>query len=169
MSMPITETTEGDSTWAAIYESPPPARDHTWDANPAAPSAPVSPSEFWDNVSIPLSTYLPAPHDGSPEHRIPPPVSAYTQHRGAPNVWDQPVTTWEPALEPLRDEEPVASGSTLPVPNDSSYWSNVIKQRKPPRRPCLHRRRWGCINQHVRPDFLTMSEQSAVSRSYNHC
>ncbi len=111
-----------------IRVTAPATRDHTWDANPPAPSAPVSPSEFWDNVTIPLSAYIPAPCNGSPEHRTPPPVSAYTQHRGVPNVWDRPVTTWEPALEPVQDEEPVASGSTLPVPNDSSYWSNVIEQ-----------------------------------------
>ncbi len=126
-----------------IRVTAPPTRDHTWDANPAAPSAPVSPSEFWDNVTIPLSAYLPAPRNGSPEHRTPPPLSAYTQHRGVPRVWDQPVTTWEPALEPVQNDEPVASGSTLPVPNDSSYWSNIIEQRDPPRRPRLHRRRWG--------------------------
>ncbi len=71
-----------------IRVTAPPTRDHTWDANPTAPSAPVSPSEFWDNVTIPLSTYIPAPCDGSPEHRTPPPITATTQHRGAPNVWD---------------------------------------------------------------------------------
>ncbi len=129
-----------------IRVTTPPTRDHTWDADPPAPSAPVSPSEFWDNITIPLSAYIPAPRNGSPEHRTPPPVSPYTQHRGVPNVWDQPATTWQPALEPVPVEEPVASGSTLPVPNDSSYWSNVIEQRKPPRRPRLHRRCWGHID-----------------------
>ncbi len=103
-----------------IRVTTPPTHDHTWDANPTTPSAPVSPSEFWDNITIPLSAYIPAPRDGSPEHRTPPPVTATSQHRGAPNVWDRPVTTWEPALEPVQNEEPVASGSTLPVPNDSS-------------------------------------------------
>ncbi len=124
-----------------IRVTAPPTRDHTWDANPAAPSAPVSPSEFWDNITIPLSAYIPAPRDGSPEHRTPPPASPCTQHRGVPNVWDRPVTTWEPALEPVQDNEPVTSGSTLPEePNDSSYWSNIIEQRNPPCRPRLHRR-----------------------------
>ncbi len=132
-----------------IRVTAPPTCDRTWDADPAAPSAPVSPSEFWDNVTIPLSAYLPAPQDGSPDHRTPPPVSPYTQHRGAPHVWDQPVTTWQPALEPVPVEEPVASGSTLPVPNDSSYWSNVIEQRGPTGRPQLHRRRWGRIDRQL--------------------
>ena len=132
-----------------IRVTAPPTRDHTWDADPPAPSAPVSPSEFWDNVTIPLSAYIPAPRDGSPEHRTPPPVSPYTQHRGAPNVWDRPAATWQPALEPVPIDEPVASGSTLPVPNDSSYWSNVIEQRDPPRRPRLHRRRWGRIDRQL--------------------
>ncbi len=132
-----------------IRVTTPPTRDHTWDADPATPSAPVSPSEFWDNITIPLSAYLPAPRDGSPEHRTPPPLSTFTQHRGASNVWDRPVTTWKPALEPVQDEQPVASGSTLPVPNDSSYWSNVIEQRAPPRRPRLHRRHWGRIDRQL--------------------
>ncbi len=147
-----------------IRVTAPPTCDHTWDANPPAPSAPVSPSEFWDNVTIPLSAYLPAPHDGSPEHRTPPPHSAYQQHRGALPVWDQPVQTYEHPLEPLPSvEEPVASGSTLPEPNDSSYWSNVFKQR-PPRRPRLHQRRWGRINRQLRlepqppPELLTPPE-----------
>ncbi len=42
-----------------IQVTAPPTRDHTWDASPAAPSAPVSPSEFWDNITIPLSAYNP--------------------------------------------------------------------------------------------------------------
>ncbi len=63
-----------------IRVTAPPTRDHTWDANPAAPSAPVSPSEFWDNITIPYSAYFLSPHDGSPEHRTPPPASAYMQH-----------------------------------------------------------------------------------------
>ncbi len=42
--------------------------DHTWDADPPAPLAPVSPNEFWDNITIPYSAYFPAPHDGSPNH-----------------------------------------------------------------------------------------------------
>ncbi len=106
-----------------------PTRDHTRDANPTAPSAPIGPSELWDNVTIPLSAYVPAPCDRSPS------IATTSQHRGAPNVRDRPATTWEPALEPVQDEEPVASGSALPVPNDSSYWSNIIEQREPGRRP----------------------------------
>ncbi len=51
-----------------IRVTAPPSRDHTWDANPAAPSAPVSPSEFWDNITIPYSTYFAAPRNGSPDH-----------------------------------------------------------------------------------------------------
>ncbi len=127
---PITEITAGDSTWAATYESPPPPTcDHTWDADPPAPSAPVSPNEFWDNITIPLSAYIPNPRDGSPEHRTPPPDSAYMQHRGAPNIWGQPVPTWELTFEPVPVKEPVTSSLRLPVPdsNDSSYWSNVIE------------------------------------------
>ncbi len=88
----------------------------------AAPSAPVSPSEFWDNITIPLSAYIPAPRDSSPEHRTPPPASAYQQHRGALPVWDQPVQTYERPFKSVPDEEPITSGSTLPEPNDSSYW-----------------------------------------------
>ncbi len=132
-----------------IRVTAPSTRDHTRDANPTASSAPVSPSEFWDNVTIPLSAYIPALRNGSPEHRTPSPVAAISQHRGAPNVWDRPATTWEPALESVQDEEPVASSSTLPVPNDSSYWSNVIEQRPPGRRPRLHRRRWGRIDRQL--------------------
>ncbi len=143
------ENSRGFNMGRDIRVTTPLTRDHTWDANPPAPSAPVSPSEFWDNITIPLSAYLPAPCDGSPEHRTPPPVSAYTQHRGAPDVWDRPVTTWQPALEPVQDDEPVASGSTLPVPNDSSYWSNVIEQHEPTRRPRLHCRRWGRIDRQL--------------------
>ncbi len=56
-----------------IRVTAPPTHDHTWDADPPAPSAPVSPSEFWDNITIPLSAYIPAPRDGSPEHRTPSP------------------------------------------------------------------------------------------------
>ena len=52
-----------------IRVTAPPTRDHTWDANPPAPSALVSPSEFWDNITIPLSAYIPAPRDGLPEYR----------------------------------------------------------------------------------------------------
>ncbi len=37
--------------------------DHTRDTNPTASSAPVSSSEFWDNITIPLSAYFPAPRD----------------------------------------------------------------------------------------------------------
>ncbi len=149
-STPITERMAGDLTWAATYESLPlppmtilgmPILQH--------PQPPVSPSKFWNNVTIPLSAYIPAPRNSSPEHRTPPPVSPYTQHRGAPYVWDQPVTTWELALEPVSNEEPVASGSTLPVPNDSSYWSNVIEQRDPLRRTRLHCRRWGHIDRQL--------------------
>ncbi len=136
-STPIT-VTEGDTTWAVTYEvTTPPTHDRTRDANPTAPSAPVSRSELWDNVTIPLSAYIPAPG------------TATSQYRGAPNVRDRPVTTWEPALEPIQNEEPIASGSTLPVPNDSSYWSNVIEQRAPGRRPRLHRRRWGRIDRQL--------------------
>ncbi len=51
-----------------IRVTTPPTLDHTWDANPPAPLPPVSPNEFWDNVTIPLSAYLPAPRDGSPNH-----------------------------------------------------------------------------------------------------
>ncbi len=122
-----------------IRVTAPPTRDHTWDADPPAPSALVSPNEFWDNITIPLSAYIPNPRDGSPEHRTPPPDSAYTQHRGAPNIWGQPVPTWEPTFEPVPVEEPVASSLRLPVPdsNDSSYWSNVIEQQEG-RRPRLH-------------------------------
>ncbi len=132
-----------------IRVTAPLTRDHTWDADPPAPSAPVSPSEFWDNITIPLSAYIPNPRDGSPEHRTPPPVSPYTQHRGAPNVWDRPATTWQPALEPVSIEEPVASGSTLPVPSNSSYWSNVIEQRELMCRPRLHHRCWGRIDRQL--------------------
>ena len=120
-----------------IRVTTPPAHDHTWDANLTAPSAPIGPSEPRDNVTIPFSAYIPSP------------VATTSQYRGAPNVRNRPATTWEPALEPVRDEEPVASGSTLPVPNVSSYWSNVIEQRGPTRRPRLHRRRWGRIDRQL--------------------
>ncbi len=144
-----------------IRVTAPPTHDHTWDADPAAPSAPVSPSEFWDNITIPLSAYIPAPRDGSPEHRTPPPVSAYTQHREAPNVWDRPVTTWEPALEPVQDKEPVASGSTL-----RSQTTAVIGQMPSSSTIC-----------HVDPDYtvdvggasIGSSQQSHdLHRSYSH-
>ena len=134
-----------------IRVTAPPTHDHTWDADPAAPSAPVSPSKFWDNITIPLSTYIPAPRNGSPEHRTPPPLSPYTQHRGAPNVWDQPVMTWQPALEPVPIDKPITSSSTLPVPNDSSYWSNVFEQR-PSGRPRIHHRRWAQIDRQLRSE-----------------
>ncbi len=114
-----------------IRVTTPPTHDHTWDANPAAPSAPVSPSKFWDNITIPLSTYIPAPRDSSPKHQTPPPVSAYQQHQGAPPVWDQPIQTNERPFEPIPLKEPITSSSTLPEPNDSSYWSHVIEQRPP--------------------------------------
>ncbi len=137
LPQPATDTTEvmvGDSTWAATYESPPlPPTTITRDTNPTASSAPVSPSEFWDNVTIPLSAYIPAPSNDSPEYR------------GAPSIWGQPISIndWEQyAREPLSTiEEPVASTSRLPVPdsNDSSYWSNAIEQR-PGRRARIHRR-----------------------------
>ncbi len=133
-----------------IRVTAPPTRDHTWDADPAAPSAPVSPSEFWDNITIPLSAYIPNPRNGSPEHRTPPPVSEYTQHRGAPPLWGQSVPTWEPTFEPIPVDEPITSSSRLPVPdsNDSSYWSNVIEQREG-RRPRLHRQQWGHIDRQL--------------------
>ncbi len=117
-SMDTTGITVGDSTWAVTYESPPlppttilgmPILQH--------PQPQLAPSEFWDNVTIPLSAYIPAPRDNSLEHQ------------GAPPIWGQPISIadWEQyALEPLSTvEEPVASTSRLPVPesNDSSYWS----------------------------------------------
>ncbi len=154
-SMDTTGITAGDSTWAATYESPPPpTHDHTWDANPPAPSAPVSPSEFWDNITIPLSAYIPAPCDGSPEHRTPPPSTSTLQHRGAPPIWDQPVQTNERPLKSIPSvEEPVASTSRLPAPdsNDSSYWSNAIEQR-PGRRAQIHHKQWGRIDRQLRSE-----------------
>ncbi len=135
-----------------IRVTAPPARDHTWDANPTTPSAPVSPSEFWDNITIPLSAYFPAPCDGSPEHRTPPPSTNTLQHRGAPPIWDQPVQTNERPLESIPSvEEPVASTSRLPVPdsNDSSYWSNAIDERSG-RKARIHRRQWGRIDRQLR-------------------
>ncbi len=139
-----------------IRVTAPPAHDHTRDANPTTPSAPVSPSEFWDNVTIPLSAYIPAPRNGSPEHRTPPPSTSTLQYRGAPPIWDQPVSIrdWEQySLEPIPVEEPVASTSRLPVPdsNDSSYWSNAIEQR-PGRRARIHRRNWSRIARQLRAE-----------------
>ncbi len=91
-----------------IRVTTPSTHNHTRDTDPTASSAPVSPSEFWDNVTIPLSAYIPAPCDDSPEYR------------GAPPIWGQPISIndWEQyAREPLSTiEEPVASTSRLPVP-----------------------------------------------------
>ncbi len=121
-----------------IRVTAPSTHDHTGNANPPAPSAPLSSSEYWDNVTIPFSAYIPAPRDNSFEHR------------GAPPIWGQPISIadWEQyALEPLLTvEEPVASTSRLLVPesNDSSYWSNAIEQR-PGRRARIHRRNWSRI------------------------
>ncbi len=114
-----------------IRVTAPSTHDHTRNANPAAPSAPISPSKYWDNVTIPFSAYIPAPRDGSPEHRTPPPSI---------NDWEQY------SFKPIPVEEPVASTSRLPVPdsNDSSYWSNAIEQR-PGRRARIHRRNWSRI------------------------
>ncbi len=137
-----------------IRVTAPPTHDHTWDANPAVPSAPVSPSEFWDNITIPLSAYIPAPRDGSPEHRTPPASTSTLQHRGALPIWDQPVPTNERPLKSIPSvEEPVASTSCLPVPdsNDSSYWSNAIEQR-PGRRAKIHRKQWARIDQQLRSE-----------------
>ncbi len=81
-----------------IRGTAPPTHDHTRDTNPTASSAPVSPSEFWDNITIPLSAYIPAPSDDSPEYR------------GAPPIWGQPISIsdWEQyAREPLSTIEEV--------------------------------------------------------------
>ncbi len=97
---------------------------------------------------------IPVPHDGSPEHRTPPPSTSTLQHRGAPPVWDQPVQTNERPLESIPSvEEPVASTSRLPVPdsNDSSYWSNVLEQC-PGRRARIHRRKWARIDRQLRSE-----------------
>ncbi len=102
-----------------IQVTAPCTHDHTWDANPLALSAPVSPSEFWDNITIPYSAYFPVPRDGSPKHQTPPPASAYQRHRGVPSVWDQPIQTREYTPEPVcAVKEPVASTSALPPPQE---------------------------------------------------
>ncbi len=131
--------------------------DHTRDTNPTASSAPVSSSEFWDNITIPLSAYFPAPRDDD------------TEYQGAPPIWGQPISIndWEQyAQQPLSTiEEPVASTSRLPVPdsNDSSYWSNAIEQR-PGRRARIHRRNWSRIARqlsaepHPPPELLAPPE-----------
>ncbi len=144
-----TPITEGDSTWAATYESPPlppvmvlgmPILQHPQPLSAQVSSGIMSPSPSAP-TSLPhamgrLSTE-PLPRSQPPHSIEERPMSGIDQS-----------TTWEPALEPVRDEEPVASGSTLPVPNDSSYWSNVFEQR-PGRRTRLHRRRWGRIDQQL--------------------
>ncbi len=71
---PLQRERQGFNVGRDIRVTAPPTHDHTWDANPAAPSAPVSPSKFWDNITIPLSAYIPAPREGSPEHRTPPQI-----------------------------------------------------------------------------------------------
>ncbi len=55
------ENGRGFNVGCDIRVTAPPTHNYTWDANPPAPSAPVSPSEFWDNITIPLSAYFPAP------------------------------------------------------------------------------------------------------------
>ncbi len=86
---PITPTTSHDP-WA--------------DRNTAtAPSAPISPNEFWDNVTIPYSAYFPS-DCGSLSHNPP------SEHV---HEWDQPVQNQEYTLEPVQAvQEPVTSSST---------------------------------------------------------
>ncbi len=111
-------------------------RNHSWDVNPPAPLPPVSPSEFWDNITIPYSAYFPAPPDVSPAHRTPPPA-AYWQEWGAPPVWDQHVQNPEYTPEPVRAvKEPITSSSTAHLyPPRYSYWQNVEGQCRSPQRP----------------------------------
>ncbi len=143
-----------------IRVTAPPTCDHTWDANPAAPSAPVSPSEFWDNITIPYSTYFPAPRDGSPEHRTPPPASAYTQHRGVPHVWDQPVRP------PSRHSSLYRSRNPSPVAQPSQFQTTAATGRMSS----------SSVSRHVNPDYTkdvggestSSSEQShGLHRSYS--
>ncbi len=151
-STPITEITAGDLMWAATYESPPlppmtilgmPILQHPQPQSAQASSGIILPS--------PLSAYIPAPRDGSPNHRTPPPVTNTLQHRGAPPIWDQPTSVLQHPFELVPDKEPIASSSTLPEPNDSSYWLNVIEQREI-HRPWLHRRRWARIDRQLRSE-----------------
>ncbi len=77
-----------------------PAHNHIRDANSAASSAPLRQSEFWDNITIPFSAYIPAPRDNSPERRTPPSIQDWEQY----------------SFEPVPVEEPVASTSRSPSP-----------------------------------------------------
>ncbi len=100
--------------------------NRAWDDDAPPRSAPVSPSEFWNNITIPYSAYFPS-NSGSPDHQTPPPA-------GYKNVrfWDQPVQNQELTPEPIPTiEEPVASSSRL-SPDTASYWQNINKQRLAP-------------------------------------
>ncbi len=71
--------------------------------NATAPSAPISPNKFWDNVTIPYSAYFPS-NDSSLGHD---PLTTHAQE------WDQPVQNPEYTPEPVQAvEEPVTSSST---------------------------------------------------------
>ncbi len=65
-----------------IRVTAPSTHDHTGNANPAAPSAPISPSEYWDNVTI-LSAPIfqhPATAHPSAEHLPPRSMTGNSTH-----------------------------------------------------------------------------------------
>ncbi len=140
----------GDSMWAATYESPPlppmtilgmPILQHPQPLLAQVSSGIISPSPSAP-TSLPhvmgrLSTE-PLPQSQPPRSTEERPMSGINQPRPGSR---------HSSLYQTNNPSPV--DQPLPVPNDSSYWSNVIEQRKPPRRPRLHRRRWGRIDRQL--------------------
>ncbi len=143
------EDGNSSSTHSAIPPPRPPAPPHrrepvitlsstvTTEDPPSTPRPP-SPGEhayrrnnkrrFDMGRDIPVTA--PPTHDGTWDANPTAPSAPIGSSELWDNVRNRPATTWEPALKPVQNEEPVASGSTLPVPNDSSYWSNVHRSAR---------------------------------------
>ncbi len=117
-----------------IRVTAPPNHDHTWDANPPAPSAPVSPSEFWDNITIPYSAYFPAPRDGSPEHRTlpqPQPTRSTEEHPMSGINLPRSISTHSSLYQQSRNLSPAPQPSQLPRATTGRMSSSSVHRFDP--------------------------------------
>ncbi len=127
-SMDTTGITAGDSTWAVTYKSPPlppttilwmPILQHPQPQSAQASSGTILPFHSAPTSQRPTTAHL------STEHL--PHQQSTLQHRGAPPIWDQPVSTNECPLESIPSvEEPVAS--TLMPPSFLTVTTAVTGQ-----------------------------------------
>ncbi|PBK97145.1 hypothetical protein ARMGADRAFT_1026735 [Armillaria gallica] len=84
--------------------------------NAPPPPASIAPSEFWDNIDLPLSAYFTA--DTSPRYHTPSPTGARNF-----TTWNQPIQVPEYTPQPVQDKEPIAGPSTLTVPTYDCYFN----------------------------------------------